>query len=322
MDKLAELRAQPDAKSQVELAGRLLDPKQRRDTLMAALKAMEKEPVPAARRAIVQLYEHYAANGPKRDPGAYMRRAAVDALRPIAGAEEVPLLVRAVQTFERLPPGFREEAGLLRAGAIIVLSEIDGVLAGFHAARLLLDPNIEPMSGEPAVTSARVLANLSAWLPLDMIASHGGDEGALVPPSQPGTRSHSVTRRTDSPVPEIAPPEVVAECLRSLTTLPEELVPGLVRRHGDSPHVIVRVGLFDLLIGHRAGPLEVGYLETSLADLDDADAYRYLVMALLTSRNDQLVELVRGAARLETRRERAGILREAAGLFPALLSAR
>jgi hypothetical protein len=322
MDFLAELRAQPDAKSQAEVAGRLLDPKQRRDTLMAYLKALEKEPTPSARRSLVQLYEHYAANGPKRDPGAYMRRAVVDALRPIAGAEEMPLLVRAVQTFERLPPGFREEAGLLRAGAIVALSEIDGVLAGFHAAWLLLDQHIEPMSGEPAVTAARVLANLSAWLPLYMVASHGGEEDAPVASPQSGTRGHTPSRRNDNTAPDIAPPEVVAECLRSLNSIPAELVPGLVRRHGQSPHVIVRVGLFDLLIGHRAGPLEIGYLEASLADLDDADAYRYLVMALLTSRNDQLVELVRSTARLEARRDRVAVLREAASLFPALLDLR
>jgi hypothetical protein len=318
MDILAELREQRDAKGQAEVAGRLLDPKQRRDMLLAALKALAQEPTPAARRAIVQLYEYYAANGPKRDPGAYMRRAAIDALRPIAGAEEVELLALAAQTFERLPPGFREEAGLLRAGAIIALSEVDAQLAGFHASRLLLDPNTEAMSGEPALTAARVLANLSAWLPLYMVASHGGDEGAVVAPPQ-GKRGQPPPRRSEPPVPDIAPPEVVAECLRSLTTIPSDLVPGLVRRHGASPHVIVRVGLFDLLIGHRAGPLETGYLESSLADLEDADAYRYLVMALLASRNDRLVELVRAELRLQTHPSRAEILREVAALFPALL---
>jgi hypothetical protein len=313
MDILAELRQQRDAKGQAEAAGRLLDPQQRRDTLMARLRALAGEPVPPARRAIVQLYEYYAGNGPKRDPGAYMRRAALDALRPIAGAEEVGLLVRAVQTFERLPPGFREEAGLLRAGAIVALSEIDGVLAGFHASRLLLDPNIEAMSGEPALTAARVLANLSAWLPLYMVASHGGDEEAVIAP--PGKRGQPAPRRNDSPLPDIAPPEVVAECLRSLTAIPADLVPGLVRRHGASPHI----GLCDLLIGHRAGPLEIGHLEAALADLEDADAYRYLVMALLTSRNDGLTELVRSAARLQTRKDRVAVFREAAALFPTLL---
>ena len=151
-----------------------------------------------------------------------------------------------------------------------------------------------------------------------MVASYGGDEEAVIAPPQ-GKRGQPPSRRNDNPVPDITPPEVVAECLRSLTAIPADLVPGLVRRHGASPHVIVRVGLFDLLIGHRAGLLEIGYLESALADLDDADAYRYLVMALLTARKDELVDLVRAAARLQTRRDRAAVFREAAALFPALL---
>ena len=116
MDILADLRAQPDAKGQAEVASRLLDPKQRRDTLMAALKALAGEPVPAARRAIVQLYDYYAANGPKRDPGAYMRRAAVDALRPIAGAEETGL-PRRQPDVRAAAPGFPRRGGAAPRGA-------------------------------------------------------------------------------------------------------------------------------------------------------------------------------------------------------------
>lgn len=289
----------------------LLDPKRRRDALMGALKELASAPDAAARPALRNLYEHYAHDGPKRDQGAYMRHMVLAALRPVALSEDATLLAAACETYERLPPAFTEEAGLLRGGALLALAEVDGVLAEFHAARLLADPHTDRMSGEPGVTAARVLANQSAWLPLYLVAGHG-DWAQAAPPSRKRGAGRAAV---DEPSVKLVAPEVVAECLRGLVTLPLALVPGLLRLHGASRDPVICVGLFDLLIRHRAGPLEVAYLERSLAELDDVDAYRYLVTALAAARRDALTDLLRAAFRLETRRDRRAILVEADAMF-------
>ena len=114
----------------------LIKPKERLDVVLAALQALRDLP---AREPLLHLYGHYATHGPKRDPGAYTRRAIFDALRPIDLPVDVPLLLEAVQTYEFLPPGFNEEAVLLRSGALLILNELDGSRARFHATRLLVD---------------------------------------------------------------------------------------------------------------------------------------------------------------------------------------
>ncbi len=295
-----------------------LNPKRHRDAQMAALQRLATAPDPSARPALRELYAYYAHDGPKRDAGAYMRRKIVDALRPIAQVEDADLLAAACETYERLPPAFTEEAGLLRGGALLALAEVDGVLAEFHAARLLTDPHTDRMSGEPAVTAARVLANQSAWLPLYLVAGYGDMSDA----ARPARRSPRPPREAaPEGQPSIAPPEVVAECLRGLVTLPLALVPGLLKLHGQDRDPVIRIGLFDLLINHRSGPLETDYLARSLADLTDVDAYRYLVMALAAARHAGLAELLRDAHRLETRRDRLAVLAEADQIFHFLKSA-
>jgi len=295
-----------------------LNPKRHRDAQMAALQRLATAPDPAARPALRELYAYYAHDGPKRDAGAYMRRKIIDALRPIAVGEDADLLATACETYERLPPAFTEEAGLLRGGALLALAEVDGVLAEFHAARLLTDPHTDRMSGEPAATAARVLANQSAWLPLYLVAGYGDTTEA----ARPARRSPRTPREAaPEDQPSIAPPEVVAECLRGLVTLPLSLVPGLLRLHGQSRDPVIRIGLFDLLISHRCGPLEMDYLARSLAELEDIDAYRYLVMALAAARHTGLAELLSDAHRLETRRDRLAVLAEAEQVFHFLRAA-
>ncbi len=295
-----------------------LDPKRRRDALMAALKGLVNTPDPAARPALRELYAYYDHDGPKRDAGAYMRRQVVDALRPIAVGEDTALLAGACETYERLPPAFTEEAGLLRGGGLLALADVDGTLAEFHATRLLTDLHTDRMSGEPAVTAARVLANLSAWLPLYLVAGYGD---MTQHSARPARRSPRPPREAaPEGQPSIAPPEVVAECLRGLVTLPLSLVPGLLKLHGQARDPVIRIGLFDLLISHRSGPLEPDYLARSLAELEDIDAYRYLVMALAAARHTGLAEVLRDAHRLETRRDRLAVLAEADQVFHFLKS--
>jgi len=286
--RLRSLASTPEAQGEHAIA--LLKPRQKRDILLAALQALAKAPTPAGRASILQIFAYFDADGRKRDPGAFMRRAALDALRPVALPADAPLLVKAVNTYEFLPPGFKEDAVLLRAGALLILNELDDTLAGYQATRLLVDGYSDSMSGEPALTAVRVLASQTQTLPLYLYALQASDATL---------------------------PEVVSECLRSLTAAPAALIPGIIARHGQSESNIIRLGLCDLLIGHAAGPQGLDTLADALVSLHDLDAYRYLVIALLTARRPALTALVAHAARLETRANRIAALTEALKIFGA-----
>jgi hypothetical protein len=286
MTRLKSLADDPEA--QAAYAATLLQPVQSRLVLQAALDILKETPLPEARPGLLTVYAHLAAKGPKRDPGAFLRRALLDALRPVALPADVALLTEAVTTYERLPPDFREEAGLLRGGALIVLNEVNEALAGFYAARLLVDGYTEEMSGEPALTAARVLASQDQLIPLYQVALLG--VGSVQP-------------------------EVVAECLRNLIALPPGLVPGIVDHFRDATSSVILLGLFDLLIGHEAGPQALEYLEESLVKLKDPDLFRYLLTALLAARNRELNELAVRDARFETDQAKIAVLLEVLPLF-------
>ncbi len=235
----AELkRLAGDPEAQAAYAVTLLRPKAPLAALLAALAALERNPQGDARPALLAVYAHYDADGPRRDPGCNVRRAILAALRPVALPADVPLLLRAVTTVQRTPPGFNDEAVALRVAALVALTQRDDELAGFHAARLLNDPNADEMSGEPGLTAARSLASLG-----------------LLPPL------YAYAMREDAAVAA----DVVSECLRSLTALPLPLLPGVIERHGKSKDVAILAGLCDLLIGHAAGPQGVDYLRDTLA---------------------------------------------------------
>jgi hypothetical protein len=296
--RLNSLASAPDAQS--DFAVSLLQPRQKRDVLLAALKVLAKYPNPAARESIRQLFEYFSADGRKRDPGAFTRRAVLDAWRHVVLPADVPLILQAVNTYEFLPPGFKEDAILLRTGALMILNELDDTLAGFQATRLLVDGFSDPMSGEPALTAVRVLASQEQTLPLYLYAMQA-NEAALV----------------------ASLPEVVSECLRSLTRAPAELIPGIIARHGKAESAIIRIGLCDLLIGHEAGvqaplaPQAVAYLVDALTTMPDLAAYRYLVIAMLTSRRAELTAAVLQTVRLEAHRGRIGVMLEVFDLFSA-----
>jgi hypothetical protein len=264
--------------------------------LLAALKVLARYPNPAAREPIRQLFEHFSADGRKRDPGAFTRRAVLDAWRHVALPADVPLILQVVNTYEFLPPGFKEDAILLRTGALLILNELDDTLAGFEATRLLIDGFSDPMSGEPALTAVRVLASQEQTLPLYLYAMQANDA---------------------------ALPEIVSECLRSLTGAPAALLPGIIARHGKAESAVIRIGLCDLLICHEAGaqaaqaPQAVAYLVDALTSMPDLAAYRYLVIAMLSSHRAELTAAVLQTARLETHRGRIGVLLEVLDLFAA-----
>ena len=285
LGQLKQLAARPD--EQAALAVTLLTPRHRRDVVQAALDVLAQAEYAPARDAILALYRHYAEKGELRDPGCYMRRSLLRAWRPLARPDDVPLLLAAVNTYEFLPPDFKEEAILLRAGALVILNDLDEILARFHAARLLDDGYADRMSGEPALTAARVLASQDQAVALYAYAMRHGDTLG----------------------------DVVSECLRSLTDMPTTLVPSLLARHAESTDSIVLVGLFDLLLNHREGPLGRAFLDEYLREGADLDAYRYLAMTVIARGDEMLMDTLFQRARMEQQPDKLAIMLEALGLL-------
>jgi hypothetical protein len=136
------------------------------DVLQPALRVLATRPEPAHRIVLVERYQFFDEDGPRRDQGCFVRAAILGVLRHLARQDDLPLLEQAARTYEFMPPRRSEVGAALRASALLALADLDDELAAYHAVSLLLDPHPSRMSGEPAVTSARVLAAQGVTLPL------------------------------------------------------------------------------------------------------------------------------------------------------------
>lgn len=282
IEQLQALRTSPAQQAQFALE--VLEGKHSKDILQAALAVLAENPSRAAREPILRLYSHYAANKGTRDQGAYFRRSLLEALRPITTRADADLLAQAAATYEFWPPDFAEDAVLLRAAGLVVLAEVDVDLARFHAARLLVDPYVQPMSGEPAISAARVLGALGE---LTVLWSY-------VMAEQPPQRA-----------------EIVAECLRQLRDLPPALLPSLIERFGAQAPIAAQLGLASLLIEHPAGEAGRDYLRRQLQDTRDGDVYRFIVMSMVAAGSELLLQDLLESAKSMQNREKLGVLAEA-----------
>jgi hypothetical protein len=213
------------------------------------------------REALLEAYGRLAPEGSKRYPGCAVRTALLRGLGSRATAEDVPLLLAAIDTREHAPPSFQiEVAGRLRAAALVALAHVDDALAGFHACALLGDA--DPFSGDPALTAVRVLGSQDLLQPLYAYAwTH--DSG-----------------------------EVVAECLRRLAPARWPIVSRLSGRFAETRDESVQLGLLDMLLEH---PGRIHASEPLLAALVDAplDVFRYGATTLVARREIELLDALR-----------------------------
>lgn len=266
--KLTHLRDLADPGERAAYALDLLASERSVRLLEAALSVLERAAddavPPTTRAALRDLYERLDENGPRNDAGGTLRAAIARLLRRVGRPADAGILERAALTFEYEPPGREEVAGMLRAAALAALNEVDEALSASYAARLLTDVHTNPMSGEPALTAARVLAAQGQWLPLYAYAVGGG-------PYQS---------------------EVVSECLRTQTRLPAPLLVDLVYRYVESTDELALVGLFDLLFDHPDGEAHVDRLAGFLAETRLYGAYRYLCTIIVGRRHEALVPVL------------------------------
>ena len=283
--QVQQLRAlATDPQAQGALAVTLLDARQGPEVVLAAVQTLTRNPWPAARSALLDLYAYYSGRGQKLDAAAYMRAAILRALRDIVLPADVGFLAAATETFIFPPPSFTEEGAMLRSAALLALAALDDDLARYHAVRLLANEHTDAMSGEPALTAAKVLAAQGEELPLYFYVMQ---DGARILP------------------------EVVSTCLSNLTTLRVDLLPSLLKRYGDDTQEVVLVGLFDLLLNHCAGVQGIDFITRFLQQSQHLDAYRYLVVTMVTSGKRDVVQYLLTASQMALPKPKVAILREA-----------
>ena len=280
--QLKGLHEEPDEQASVAVA--MLEMDLNQQELLAAAQVLAEKPDPGARPRLVDLFYEFSKDGEVIDPGGELRSWIIRALQPVAKPVDSALFETAALTYEYLPPGFEEQAGSLRLAGVGALAHIDDELAAFHASRLLVEKSTDPMSGEPAVTAARILSRLDRLVPLYQYLYHDRQDTL---------------------------PEIVSECLGLLTSISVSLVPGLIDRFSASDNDLILAGLFDLLLGHDAGLQDEDYLISFLKDTKRYDAYRYLIAMIIAERRQDLLPTALPVLRFERDKEKVFILLDA-----------
>jgi hypothetical protein len=288
LQQLAALADTPQ--EQTAFAIKLLEGECNFQVVQAAVEALSEYPPAEAREPLLHCYEHFSASS---DSGAYVRVAILRALRPLVRPTDTELLVRATMTYEFAPPGRSEIAAPLRSAALLALHEIEGDLAAYHCVRLLTDEHTSKMSGEPAVTAARVLAAQGQLLPLYAycIDYHKFDE-----------------RHQSS--------DALAECIRNLTGAPASIANAIVEQYRDSQDEIMLIGLFDLILERPDRERRMDVIRQFLRATRVYHAYHYLVTLLATSRNNDLIEELLQSTQNERNPRKIQLLLDALALAP------
>lgn len=276
-DRLRALRADPA--QQRAYAAELIAQGDLGELLPQVLSALGPPFDPAIRPALVSRYKAFDSSR-RTDPGAYNRCRLLAALAPIATSDDLDLFVDAVERVER---SAQEANGpsALRAAALAGLEQIDPQSAVYYAMRLLADHGAtSEMTGEPAVTAVRVLANL-------------GQENVLY--------YHALTAG------RMANSEALGEAIRSLVNLPASVIDDAIGRFGANLDDVVAAGACDLALA--SGPTDTamtyvrGVLESERHDLAG-----YLMMAIAALRKPAWLDVLYRRADGETNRTRMEML--------------
>lgn len=234
------------------------------------------------RADLLQKYAWCQADPHRRDGGGFIRSAIVRGLKPISAPADSALFQQAILTYEMDGP--TEVCGELRSAGLLALNDIDPELAAAYAARFLPDPQFT-FSGEPVTTAIKLLASHNNLAPIFGAISWG-------------------MGRSD----------VIAEGLRNLTELHDDLLPLLLAKYIESEDEQIILGLFDLLLGHRTRDSWVDTIETWFRTTTVMDLYGIIAIQVVASRSEILINTLRTIRNDEPDSLRRGMLDQALAL--------
>ena len=271
-----------DPEAQLLLATQLMRTSRHLDVVRTAIGIIGTARDPAHRAALYAKYGWCETKPAHNDTSGYIREAIVKALQPIAQPGDLPLLQRALTTYQM--DGAYEVCAGLRAAALIATNDVDPGMAALFAARFLTDPQ-NSFSGEPATTAIRVLAAQQNLAPIFGLVSWGKANG-----------------------------ETIAEGLRNLVGIPASLIPLLLGQYRESEDEQVVLGLFDLLLGHPTRDEWVEEIMGFFRTTTLMDLYGIIAIQVVASRSGVLIEALRELRATEFDPLRQGMLDQALGL--------
>jgi hypothetical protein len=248
------------------------------EVLEAALEALRDGGEPAMRELVLERYSRLAANPVRLDGGAKLRTVLLQALRPVARAEDLDVFEDAVLVVEI---GYgKDVAQNLRAAALVGIAGLDEPRAAWYAARLLEDRvHVSEVTGQPALTAVQLLAAIGRPEPLYVETLRGG-----------------------------AHPEVRAECARQLTSLPPRLLKELAATVLAGDDEARMIGFIDLALAHDSLEATLPELRRWMGETDRHDVYGFFVSAAVASRREPVLQLLRDERGRTADRQKFGFL--------------
>lgn len=276
LDRLRAMRG--DRSRQREFAIELLEQSDSPEVLPAVLDVLAQQPGSDLRPL---LHAKFAALEPgprKRDPGGFVRAAIIRVLQAVAGPEDVPVFERAIAAYEPTPADTNGPT-ILRAAGLVALAAVDARSAALQAVTLLARPDRSSnMTGEPALTAVRVLAAL-------------GEEMALYLFALAGLSPLSVAHATS--------PEVVAEAVRGLSSLPASHLLAMFNV-SSSNDAVIEAAFIDVAIEHSPDAALTTWLATFLRTTRNDDLYAFAVTSIVAKHGDHLLTMLQSVAATET----------------------
>jgi len=252
------------------------------DDLEAALGQLSQLPGKAAARTVLlERFQALTANR-RRDADGRLRWLLLRALRDLATADDVPLLLEATRRFEYMPPSREEVAHGIRAEGLNRLLELDDDLARWRAIEMLADGQDNLVTGEPARTALRVLGSAGELTLLYGIALD--NPYGLLPAAQ-------------------------AESLLWLDGLPDDRLRMVIDRFLEKDDTNLLLPVIDLGGERRVGCLEDILINALLATADVEALRDALLQAGARHRRD-LVERLRGRLDSREQAEKLAVLLE------------
>jgi len=284
MDRLHALRNDPPAVR--DLAREILPGEANPDLILLALQALSDGASFSDREVLRDLYAWLEQDFSRRDTTGTLRVEVLRVLWHLRSREDLDIAEAAAR---RREPSMTESDRVIRAAGLALLGVLDPEAAAYRAATILALGDAAQMSGEPALTAARLL----------------------------GLLGHSVALTAhllNSPPGE--PPEVTAECLRGLSGLPLPWVQPVLDLYVESSNSIVLLGLADLVVSLEPGKAINSAVRGMLANAPTPEVYGFLATAVVASRRSDLLAAMLESLPAEMLHARLRLAQEALQFAP------
>ena len=292
LDRFRALRNDPATTRDFALG--VIESESNPELLAAALRALGENVRPEDGPVLRDLYRHFAESGRKRDAGGQLRAAVLGVLWHLRDRDDIPLAIGAARTVEQ---NFQGDGDIIRAAGLALLGVLDPE-AGTHYALVALGANdASRMTGEPAMTAIRLLANLGHPEPLAL----------FVVASEESTM-----------------PDLLAEAFRGLTGVPSAHLRPLIELYSPHPDSddrprrlddVALLGLCDLLIALELDDTVARALRQYLR-VSSLDVYAVLATSIVASRRPELIALFLESLPTEVGQPRLKIALDALRLAP------